>query len=301
MSHSACVVYSVLMAGFSTGLFYAGISLGWLYLFMGVLISAAVLPAALTLLWKDQNWVAAAFTPIIGLCVSLSTWLATAKRTCGELTVDCTGSNYPMLAGNVAALLSPIIVIPVLTYTFGRQKYDWVSMGEIKIGDDSDIAAKAHIDLELTPGADRRHSDAATDAEEKRKLKKSAVIARTTTVTMTFILLVLWPMPLYGTGYIFSKKFFTGWVTVGIIWLFCSIACVGIYPVWQGRKTIAHTIRSMMLDLRGKYRPTLQGRVGDLQEGEEDQDRGDGKVDADSRDDGAVKSAEKVVIKDGSS
>lgn len=262
MSHGACVVYAFVMAAFSTGLFYAGISMGWLYLFMGVIISSAVLPASLALLWKDQNWIAAALTPILGLIVSLTAWLVTAKTTCGALTVDCTGSNYPMLAGNVAALLSPFVFIPLLTFAFGRQNYDWVSMTLIRMGDDSDIAAKAHIDLELIPGAHQRgNSTVEATATEQRKLKKAAVIARSTTVAMTLILLVLWPMPLYGTGYIFSKRFFTGWVTVGILWLFCSTACVGIFPLWQGRKTMAHTVKSMLLDVRGKYRPTLQGRA----------------------------------------
>jgi urea-proton symporter len=271
MSHSSCVAYAVFMAAFSTGLFYAGISMGWLYLFMGVLISSAVLPASLTLLWSDQNWIAAAFSPILGLIVSLIAWLVTAKNECGALTVDCTGSNYPMLAGNVAALLSPMVFIPILTFAFGRQKYDWVSMTEIRVGDDTDIAKSAHIDLELTPGADRRSSTAEADAAEQRKLKKAALIARTMTVVMTLILLVLWPMPLYGSGYIFSKKFFTGWVTVGILWLFCSTACVGIFPLWQGRKTMMHTVKSMILDMRGKYHPTLHGRVGEV-----GSDEGDG-------------------------
>lgn len=35
MSHATCVVYSIIMAGFSTGLFYAGISMGYIYLMMG--------------------------------------------------------------------------------------------------------------------------------------------------------------------------------------------------------------------------------------------------------------------------
>lgn len=264
MSHASCVAYALFMAAFSTGLFYAGISMGWLYLFMGVLISSAVLPASLTLLWSDQNWVAAAFSPILGLMVSLIAWLVTAKKDCGALTVDCTGSNYPMLAGNVAALLAPVVFIPVLTYSFGRQKYDWASMAAIKVGDDSDIAKSAHIDLELTPGADRRNSDAAAEAVEQRKLKKAALIARSTTVAMTLVLLVLWPMPLFGSSYIFSKKFFTGWVTVGILWLFCSTACVGIFPLWQGRKTMVHTVKSMILDARGRYHPTLHGRAGEV-------------------------------------
>lgn len=35
MSHMSCVVYAIIMAGFSTGLYYAGISMGYLYLMMG--------------------------------------------------------------------------------------------------------------------------------------------------------------------------------------------------------------------------------------------------------------------------
>jgi urea-proton symporter len=286
MSHTSCVVYAIVMAAFSTGLFYAGISMGWLYLFMGVLISSAVLPASLTLLWADQNWIAAAFSPLLGLVVSLTAWLVTAKRECGELTVGCTGSNYPMLAGNVAALLSPVVFIPILTYAFGRQKYDWLSMKAIRIGDDTDIAKSAHVDLELTPGAERIvHADAEAEAAEQAKLKRAAFIARTTTVVMTLILLVLWPMPLYGSGYIFSKRFFTGWVTVGILWLFGSTACVGIFPLWQGRKTMVHTVKSMYLDMRGQYRPALVGREGDVSEGK---DGGSG---------GADTPEEKVVVK----
>lgn len=50
-------------------------------------------------------------------------------------------------------------------------------------------------------------------------------------------------MPLYGTGYIFSKSFFTGWVVVGIIWIFCSLLAVGVYPAWESRATALRVIR----------------------------------------------------------
>lgn len=32
MSHTSCVVYAIIMASFSTGLYYAGISMSYLYL-----------------------------------------------------------------------------------------------------------------------------------------------------------------------------------------------------------------------------------------------------------------------------
>lgn len=87
------------MSAFGVGLFYAGIGMGYLYLMMGVVISSAVIPATLTLLWRDMNWVAAAGSPVLGLICSLTAWLVTSSKDCGDLSVACTGSNYPMLAG----------------------------------------------------------------------------------------------------------------------------------------------------------------------------------------------------------
>jgi len=101
MSHATCVFYSIFMAAFSTGLYYGGVSMGYLYLLMGTIISSAVIPAALTLTWKDQNWIAAAASPVLGLICSLIAWLTTAKSQCNVLSVECTGSNYPMLAGKL--------------------------------------------------------------------------------------------------------------------------------------------------------------------------------------------------------
>lgn len=163
--------------------------MGYLYLMMGVIISSAVLPAALTLLWSGQNRIAATLSPILGLFCSLIAWLVTAKRESGDLSVESTGSNNPMLAGNVVALLSPLIFVPVLTYAFGTQKYDWVSMALIRLGDDTDVAARANVDLELIPGA------ADVDQEEllaeKTKLKRASLIAKTMTGVLTLVLLIV--------------------------------------------------------------------------------------------------------------
>jgi urea-proton symporter len=60
---------------------------------------------------------------------------------------------------------------------------------------------------------------------------------------------------MYGTGYIFSKPFFTGWVTVGIIWIFCSFFAVGLFPVFEGRMTLVRTFKNIYLDLTGKWHP----------------------------------------------
>lgn len=231
MSHAAVVIYAILLASFSTGLYYIGISLGYLYLLMGVIISSAVLPAALTLLWSQQNWAAATITPPLGFACALVGWIVQAKKEFGTLTVDSTGSNYPMLVGNVVALLSPCIFIPILTYAFKPQNYDWESMRLIKKADDHDLAEAAHIDLEMIPGG---HEETLTEEEaEQSYLLRASKISRWLTVFLTIALLVLWPMPMLGSGYVFSKPFFRGWVIVAIMWLICS----GLTGELMGPKT----------------------------------------------------------------
>lgn len=67
--------------------------MGYLYLMMGVIVSSAVLPATLTLMWSKQNTIAATLSPIFGLVSSLVAWLVTAKKQFGNLSVDSTGSK----------------------------------------------------------------------------------------------------------------------------------------------------------------------------------------------------------------
>jgi Na+/proline symporter len=127
ISHMSVVVYAILLAAFSTGLYcefwdhcrqdscanlasrywhlyglyvvsqpYEEDKLNHsadLYLLMGVIISSAVLPATLSLMWSKQNTVAATLTPFLGLICSLTAWLVTAKKQTGNLSVASTGSK----------------------------------------------------------------------------------------------------------------------------------------------------------------------------------------------------------------
>ncbi|KAF2998127.1 hypothetical protein E8E13_000805 [Curvularia kusanoi] len=266
-SHTCVAGFGLVMAAFSTGLHYAGISMGYLYLLMGVIISSAVLPATLTLMWKGQNFWAATLSPVLGLCCSIIAWLVTtSKLNNGVINVETSGANNPMLAGNVVALLSPAIFIPIFTLVFGVDNYDWVSMKNIRLIDDSDVAAAAHLDPEALVG---RHMALSPEAEaaEQAKLFRASKIAKITTASMTLILLILWPMPLYGTGYIFSPSFFAGWVIVGIIWLMCSTLAVGVYPLWEGRMSLKRNFGGMWRDITGRG-PKRHGEHVEVVEGE---------------------------------
>jgi hypothetical protein len=155
-----------------------------------------------------------------------------------------------MLAGNVVALLSPLVFVPILTVLVQSKRYDWKSMKDINRVDDRDIAIEANIDPDLITG--EAHYDPMDEAEQHARLKRSGVVARFVTVALALALLLAWPLPMYGSGYVFSKSFFTGWVAAGIIWMFCSAFCIGLYPPWEGRKTIVRTVKAIFLDATGK-------------------------------------------------
>lgn len=220
----------------------------------------------------------------------MAAWLATTYATEGTFSVETTGGNTPMLVGNVVALLSPVIFIPILTYVppFKSQKYDWISMAAISKGDDSDFAA-ATLDAEQARGQGAPLRPTVSQAEERKQLDRSAKIARVLCVTLALCFIILWPMTLFGTRYVFNRAFFTGksclavplkhqqhpkdykkslftnnllsctgWIVVGIIWLFFSTAIVVFLPLFESRKTIAHTTKSIIADLTGKR--TARGR-----------------------------------------
>ncbi|RVD88375.1 uncharacterized protein DFL_002562 [Arthrobotrys flagrans] len=248
LSHIAVVGFSFFIAGFSVGLWYIGISLGYLYLMMGVVISSAVLPAACTMLSTKQNKAAVIASPILGTICSFIGWFVTAYKKFGVINVASTGSNDPMLVGNLVALLSPVLFIPLFTIIFGPQNYDWTTMRtEIKLVDDSEF---------LKEDANIRTIQQEASGEEyeaqQKLLKRKSLIAKVVASSLTICLLLLWPIPMYGSRYVFSEKFFTGWVIVGIIWAFVALGITGIYPLWEGRESMARVGKGFIMTITGK-------------------------------------------------
>lgn len=265
MSHASVIVFAYVMAGLAIGLYYAGISMGYLYELMGVIIGGAVLPSALTLLSKRQNWHAATFTPPIATGLSIISWLVCTKLMYNVITVDTTFMDDPMLTGNVVALLSPFVIIPILTLVFKPQNFDWNILKNITRVDENEELLAAESPSELDPEklvtvksqvAEVAHEIAMQNiekyAENTARLRRSFKIALSICCALAVCLILLWPIPMYASGYVFSKKFFTGWVSVLFIWAFCTAFVVIIGPVWEGRHGLYTTFRGIYWDLTGQ-------------------------------------------------
>jgi hypothetical protein len=118
----------------------------------------------------------------------------------------------------------------------------------IKRGDDADATFTAGLDVEEVPGH-IAESKAEAEAHEQAMLMKAAKFARWLTLFLTIALLVLWPMPLYGSGYIFSKGFFTGWISGMSIFPYHCCTLLTRFCSWY--------LLALLLQLRSLRLPTL--------------------------------------------
>ncbi|KAF9971486.1 hypothetical protein BGZ73_005586, partial [Actinomortierella ambigua] len=87
--------------------------------------------------------------------------------------------------------------------------------------------------------------EAALAAEEDAKMAKATRFARWSSGVMTLVLIVLWPLPMFFSDYVFSQGFYKGWVIMSIIWAICSTLAVTVYPLWESRDAIWTVIRSI--------------------------------------------------------
>lgn len=257
-SHICVITFGILMGVLAVLLNLTGISLGYLYTLMGVLISSAVVPLTMTLLWSKQSKAAAIASPIIGFVAAIGTWLGVTSNLYGTITVETTSQNYPMMAGNLVALISPIFITVIISL-IKPDNFNFDATREIQQVDDSnqEQVAGDFSENNQEPVTEPVTEPITNSNEEMEAMAKSSRFAKIASVVLSLVLFLLWPLPMFFSKYVFSKSFFTGWVVVSIIWVFISTIAVGIYPVYESRKTIASILREIWRDITGTRVPNL--------------------------------------------
>ena len=246
MAHVNVAVFGLVMAVFAIIWNSIGIDLGWLFLVMGLLIGGAVFPVAFAITWKRQSRAGAISGALSGLAAGLTAWLVEAQVYYGELTIKSTGSNYPTLAGNLAAILTGLIVSVVVSF-IKPDDFDWEATRAIN-AEHSDLngetapqhgATKVNVkgvgseaqspesttpekqpgtpDGEdvpspIQPGEMRRMSLDEDLEDHPRHLRSAFKLACFASFILTFVVDFLVPIPMFLSHYIFSQGFFTAWV-----------------------------------------------------------------------------------------
>ncbi|KUJ20913.1 Na+/solute symporter [Mollisia scopiformis] len=262
IAHIMICVFGLIMAAFACIWEAIGIDLGWLFLVMGLLIGGAVFPAAFAVTWKKQSKYGAVFGAIGGLCAGLIAWLVEAKVYYGELSVASTGGNYPTLAGNMASVLTGLILTVVVSY-IKPDDFDW----EITRGINLATEATDNESMEQTPmessDSEKKTADPTANPnptiahrtqrpvlptiqlenaealedqavmEDPTRLKGAFRFACISATILTLLMDFIIPMPMFFTHYIFSKGFFVGWVVISFLWVFFALFTCAILPVWE--------------------------------------------------------------------
>lgn len=223
VSRATIVGFGLGMGGLAVVLLGMGLSLGFVYLAMGIIIGAAVIPIALTILWKKTNRVAATLGAIIGLLIAVSTWVITASSLPdfgGEITLASLGHNHSMLFGNVAGILSGG-AIAIIGSLAANKDFDWKDL-------------KERITLVELSAA-----DSAQVQEDEETLKKAFKFSLKGGGIMTLVLIIIWPMPLIASGYVFDLGSYAVWVGISVVWVSVASFFIIFLPVIEARKGIA--------------------------------------------------------------
>ncbi|KAJ9623742.1 hypothetical protein H2204_011144 [Knufia peltigerae] len=222
-------------------LYYIGLSLAWLDYFLGVVTCPGIVPTVLTVLWKGQTKTAAIVSQILGMMTGFAVWLGATKALYGVVNVTTSGSQLSCMYGVIASFVSPAIYTVAISL-IKPASFDWNKFFQVELITD---------DLNAEEIEANKRAQMLSPAMIK-KMKKMSKFASFAGVAMFVGVWIIWPYAMYGSRYVFSKKFFTGWIVVCIIYAFFTFFLVTFYPLWDGR----HQLKIIVLGLLGKKSPT---------------------------------------------
>jgi SSS family transporter len=258
MSHAGVVIFALVMGIAGVIFYYIGVSMGWLYTFMGVILGSAVCPIALCITWKKASKVGCISGSLIGFAAGIIAWLVTTSALNQKvINVTTSGGNYEMLAGNLASIGVGAIISTTASLIW-PDDYDFALTRAINSRGAAVASRNIKDELE-EPEYEKKVPDASVvsvtneaqiDPElEPVSLNKAFKFAARASIVLTLILMILIPLPLFFAQTVYSVTGFSVWVIVGIIWSFLSAFTVVIYPLWESRAALGLISRGVIKDI----------------------------------------------------
>ena len=222
VSRTVIVIFGLGMGVLAGILLGMGLSLGFVYLAMGILIGSAVIPIALTITWSKTTRAGAVAGALIGVMLSLLTWTSVAASEAnGVVDIASLGGAFPMLYGNVVAILSSGLICVVISLAQNK-KYDW-----------NDMNPKMQIvEADMTESV---KAEIAKAEQDEATLKKAYQFSLKGGGILTIVCVVIWPLPLYFSGYVFDQAFYGLWVGIAMVWVSIASFCIIGIPIWEAR------------------------------------------------------------------
>ena len=232
-SRIVIVVFGLFMGAFSILLAEIGLNLGWVYLFMGIMIGSAVIPLWNLMTWDKASGKGAVIAAWSGLILALTGWLVGAKIESGSVTVATLGSNPVMLSGNLIAILSSGFIHYVYSKFIDGEVYDFTELNQ-------------HIKLV-------EHDMSGLTAEEQNpdELRRAYRWITRRGYVLTFVLIIFWPLLSIPAG-VFTQGYFAFWVLVSICWGFGATIVITLLPLIESQADIGQDLSGLWNYIRCK-------------------------------------------------
>ena len=79
----------------------------------------------------------------------------------------------------------------------------------------------------------------------EESLKKASRFSKLYGLTLTLILVVVWPIPLFFSNYVFTATVYHVWIWVAILWAVAAASMIWILPIIQSRDGISHVLNNI--------------------------------------------------------
>ena len=242
VSRLVVVLFGVFMGCFSIILFDLGLNLGWVYLFMGVVIGSAVAPLWNLMTWKKASGRGAVLAAWIGLALAVMSWILTAKIRGGTIDIDTLGSNAAMLTGNLVAILSSALIHWAYSTFVDPQDFDF---------------AKLDKGITLVENDQRGLID-----NDPKILEQASVWANRRVYLLTFVMVVAWPVLAVPAG-VFTQSYFSFWVMVAVLWGFGAAAVTIFLPISESSHDLDVIFNGILVSMRIQPKSKLEDPADD--------------------------------------
>lgn len=190
------------------------------------MIGPAVVPIALTVSWKKTNKKAAILGSILGLTAGVCSWTVSTWFLYGELSIATTGETTPLLIGNVVSISVGALVV-VVGSLFKPQNFNFDMMKQKILVVDERIRSIIEKDT------------------NDNQLKRDARFTYRYAIALSLVLVVVWPLPLYFSGYVFSLFVYSIWVGLAFAWASIAAGIIILFPLIESRAGIIQVFKKI--------------------------------------------------------
>jgi signal transduction histidine kinase len=144
----------------------------------------------------------------------------------GEISIRSTGNDIPLLLGNVTSISIGAIVCILGSMLFKRTK---------------------PLITTQTPLAAEKENNYPVVANEI--LTKASKVAKRYALLFSAVLVLVWPLPLFVSGYVLSEFDFHLWIILAISWTLIAGSSTIILPILESREGIAKIVQNAIIPI----------------------------------------------------